>query len=539
MSDYLLSQSTDSRGGKLICALLFLLSLSIAVWFRFDRLDLKPLHHDEGVNSYFLLNLARDGKYKYDPENFHGPSLYYFTLASRAVLGDTDFALRFMPALFGVLTILLLWPLRGYLGVVGTPAAAMFLALSPGLVYFSRDFIHEMMFGCLALGLVVGAWRYASSKQVGWMVLGAISTGLMIATKETVVINLAVIILAGIAAMIWDGTRKLLHDRMFTGPNLLRSIRRDLRAAAPTLDHFLTAIIIIAFIHIIFYSSFFTNAEGATDFFKSIYLWTKDRSDKDHVHPFAYYLGILLKLELPLLAGGLLGGLVVLLKGSRFWLFTAAWTLGTVLAYSLIPYKTPWLMVSFLIPLAIMTGYAAEQIYLLLHFPITRVGWALVIIATLSFCGKLSARVNFQAYDDNGNASGYFTELGKRLEWKPYVDGQYGYVYAQTDRQFLALVDAIKNEAKKHPEPNAVGILVATPEYWPLPWYMRDYKGVAFAGKLPEGETSTIDQPIVLVNENQHDAMNAYPDFHVSSELFELRPGVSLQLYSREDPTKH
>lgn len=538
MTDYPLTDFADSRNGKIVCALLFLLSLSVAIWFRFDQLGLKPLHHDEGVNSYFLLNLAREGKYKYDPENFHGPSLYYFALASQAVFGETDFALRFFPALFGVLTILLLWPLRGYLGVVGTPVAALFLALSPGLTYFSRDFIHEMSFGCFALGLIVGAWRYGSSKYFGWLALAAVSTGLMIATKETVVINLAVIILAVLLATIWDAVRKLSHDRMFTLPNLLRTVRRDFSSVAPTLDHFLAAIVIIAFIHIILYSSLFTHSAGITDFFKSIYLWTKDRSDKDHVHPFAYYLGILVKLEFPLIVGSLLGGLIVLLKGTRFWLFTAAWTIGTLLAYSLIPYKTPWLMVSILIPLAMICGYAAEQVFTLLPFTAARAAWAAVIMASLIFCGRLSAEVNFRAYDDNGNANGYFTEFGKRQEWKPYVDGQYGYVYAQTDRQFLSLVDAIKNEAKKYTPDNSVGILVATPEYWPLPWYMRDFKGVAFVGKLPEGENATIDQPIVLINENQRDAMNAFPEFHAVSELFELRPGVSLQLYSR-DEAKH
>src|SRR5262249_29630931 len=148
----------------------------------------------------------------------------------------------------------------------------------------------------------------------------------------------------------WNDTQKLIRERRFTLPNFVRELGRDLGRVRPTLDQSLAALIIIIFIHIFFYSSAFTHWQGVSDFFYALKHWTKERSGNDHVHPFYYYFGILIKLELPLVIGAILGGLVVLLKGTRFWLFTGAWALGTALAYSLIPYKTPWLMVSFLIP---------------------------------------------------------------------------------------------------------------------------------------------------------------------------------------------
>src|SRR5215203_6011454 len=51
-----------------------------AVFLRFVSLTLKPLHHDEGVNGWFLTNLFRDGRYAYDPANYHGPTLFYISL---------------------------------------------------------------------------------------------------------------------------------------------------------------------------------------------------------------------------------------------------------------------------------------------------------------------------------------------------------------------------------------------------------------------------------------------------------------------------
>src|SRR4030095_446219 len=51
----------------------------IAAVLRFYNLNLVPLHHDEGVNGNFLLRLVREGLYQYDPANYHGPTLYYFS----------------------------------------------------------------------------------------------------------------------------------------------------------------------------------------------------------------------------------------------------------------------------------------------------------------------------------------------------------------------------------------------------------------------------------------------------------------------------
>lgn len=43
--------------------------IALAAFLRFFMLSLKPLHHDEGVNGFFLTTLFKDGIYKYDPAN--------------------------------------------------------------------------------------------------------------------------------------------------------------------------------------------------------------------------------------------------------------------------------------------------------------------------------------------------------------------------------------------------------------------------------------------------------------------------------------
>ncbi len=67
---------------------------AVAAFLRFWRLELKPLHHDEGVNGFFLTTLFRDGIYKYDPSNYHGPDLYYFALAAAKMFGLNTLSIR-------------------------------------------------------------------------------------------------------------------------------------------------------------------------------------------------------------------------------------------------------------------------------------------------------------------------------------------------------------------------------------------------------------------------------------------------------------
>src|SRR5215212_5623860 len=175
----------------------------IAAAIRFYGLGLKPLHHDEGVNGFFLTTLFREGVYKYDPANYHGPTLYYFALAVtklKAFLfgepGLGTVAVRAVPAAFGVATVWLALCLRRHIGAVGALAAAALLALSPGHVFVSRYFIHEVHFVFFTLGIVVAALRYWETADPVYLLLAAVSAALLTATKETALITLVVLGLA-------------------------------------------------------------------------------------------------------------------------------------------------------------------------------------------------------------------------------------------------------------------------------------------------------------------------------------------------------
>src|SRR5262249_1037618 len=108
------------RTWLIACGAIFLFALLT----RFYALDLKPMHHDEGVNGFFLTNLVRQHIYRYDPNNYHGPTLYYLTLPLVSLFGLSDFSLRLCTALFGLATIWLVLSLRRNIGSYAALMAA-------------------------------------------------------------------------------------------------------------------------------------------------------------------------------------------------------------------------------------------------------------------------------------------------------------------------------------------------------------------------------------------------------------------------------
>src|SRR5215208_5573355 len=192
----------------------------IAAVLRLYDLNLVPLHHDEGVNGNFLVRLVREGAYQYDPENYHGPTLYYFSAlipwttkllfgtAARDSYGLTTFTIRLIPAAFGLATIGLIFLLRRQLGSVATLAAGLMLAVSPGAVYLSRYFIHETLFVFFTLGIVVaGVWFYGK-RNPSYLIPAAASAALLFATKETAMISAGVLLIALALTFVYSSVNK-------------------------------------------------------------------------------------------------------------------------------------------------------------------------------------------------------------------------------------------------------------------------------------------------------------------------------------------
>lgn len=496
--------------------------LLIAAVLRLYDLNLVPLHHDEGVNGNFLVRLVREGAYTYDPENYHGPSLYYFSAlipwiikvlfgsAARDNYGLTTFTVRLVPALFGLATIGLVFLLRRRLGTVGTLAAALMLALSPGAVYLSRYFIHETLFVFFTLGIVVAAVRFYDERNPAYLIPAAASAALLFATKETAFISVGVLLIA--LGMTWAYMRFIPgyhNERTRSSPEGLVD---EFGGRTTLVTNVGLALTVFVALYVLFYSSFFTNYKGINDSFQTFAIWQKT-GETAHVHPVDMYLRWLIRQESPLLFLGAVGAAIAVLRPKNsFALFCGLWAFGLIAAYSLIGYKTPWLLLNFVVPLALIAGYALQAIYDMDQRQLRLV--AAIMVVAVGVAVYQTIDLNFVNYDND----------------KPY----YVYVYAHTTRPTLDLVKEVERIAKEN-SGGTTGITIVSPDYWPLPWYFRNFTRVGYYGRM-----AASSEPIIIANSNQKaevDANFGHYYEQVSSKepggMFELRPGVNLLLYQR------
>ena len=502
----------------------------IAAVLRMYDLNLVPLHHDEGVNGNFLVRLVREGYYQYDPQNYHGPTLYYFAAFFpwfvRALLGKTAMenyglttvTIRMVPAVFGLATIGLIFLLRRWLGTVATLSAALLLAISPGAVYLSRYFIHETHFVFFTLAIVVSCLYFYEQRNAFYLIPAAASAALLFATKETAMISVAVLVIALALTLIYRYLRRgRVVERRVTGRHQpetwsLHGFVEELGGPVAVGLCVIMAAITFVGLYVLFYSSFFTNSKGISDSFQTFAIWTKTGTEA-HVHPLYTYVNWFVLREGPLFFLGAIGALFIVFKPKNaLALFAALWAFGITAAYSLIPYKTPWLMLNFVVPLALIAGYAVQAIYELdgRQWRVTGV----VLFFVVSFTAYQSIDLNFKNYDNDAS--------------------KYVYVYAHTTRGMLDLVkeiDRIGNERTG----GTTGITIVSPDYWPLPWYLRNYSRVGYYGRL-----AASTEPIIIANANQQPEIEAnFRDMYQQVRSkdgdggFELRPGVRLLLYER------
>jgi predicted membrane-bound mannosyltransferase len=100
------------------------------------------------------------------------------------------------------------------------------------------------------------------------------------------------------------------------------------------------------------------------------------------------------------------------------------------------------------------------------------------------------------------------------------------------------MLDEIDQIARRSGLDAKMGITIVSPDYWPLPWYLRDYPGTGYHGHM----TATTE-PIIIASETQAAEVEAtfasrYQQINSgfnSAGSFALRPGVDLLLYVRRD----
>ena len=468
---------------------IFLLIFIIALFVRFWHLDLKLLHHDEAIHAWFSYELLTRGAWVYDP-SYHGPFLYYVTAGMFSLFGDSDLVARLLPALFGTLLIPLVYCIHriGYIDKKQTVLAALLLALSPEMVYFSRFLRHDIFMLFFTFLLLIAILYYFEYGQTRYAIIAAIATGGALCCKE----EMPVILLIFASFFIYA-----VYRGKFTLPH---NWKYDL----------LLGVFIVLMIMSVLYSAFGAHIDtlvgqnfalNTTGWYKAIEHWIAMHNEQRLGGPLYFYIPFYLLYEVPIFILAIIGTLQILGKELNLSLFTRRlknriqyfrsvvptaelvaislkqlknrdtvhsksdvffgfcvyWMILVMIFYAFVGEKVPWLIIPQLLPMCFVAVY--------------KLNWQKMVFAIVGclFLAVMTWHVAFIPADIN----------------EPIVQVQ----NSEDLREVMRLIDASDH------------VVVASKNYWPLPWYYRGerWNKIKFYGDIVDEPTLTQDNPGVII----------------------------------------
>jgi hypothetical protein len=172
------------------------------------------------------------------------------------------------------------------------------------------------------------------------------------------------------------------------------------------------------------------------------------------------------------------GGLVLCLFCQQFknlsLRYLAIYGVGTLIAYSIVPYKTPWCIISFIWPFLFMFGAAILLIPLRYRF-------ATYAASAILLCASLGSTI-------------WLNYFRCTTDTEPYV-------YVQTYNDIFKLTEPLLKLAKRNPiYYQLTGHMIRTSAY-PLPWILGDFPHIGYYehGNSPEN----LDADFLLVQEDR------------------------------------
>ena len=292
--------------------------IGFAALLRFFLLGIKPPHFDEGINGWFVdAHIVKEGFYKYDPTNYHGPLHFYVLFLSQTLFGRNLWALRLPVVLVSTLCVWLTFKFEPFVGRTAVRIAALAMAVSPGFVFYGRYSIHEVwlvLFSMLFILGLLGLWKFGTSKYLWCAGMGFAG---MILTKETYIIHLGcAVIAAGMTWMVGLLPQLSIIKRDQNTKYIVRLPRSliliwkpiaPLPDAAPAKQtwSYVDLVVVIAVavgLIVFFYSGTFFHWNGVRDIFHAYDAWFKTGHEgHGHEKPGYYWLTLIARYELPVL----------------------------------------------------------------------------------------------------------------------------------------------------------------------------------------------------------------------------------------------
>ncbi len=535
-------------------ALLLLLAAFVAACvLRFPDREIKTMHTDEATQAVKLHELM-EGRYQYDPVDHHGPTLLYSRNALNLLSGTTweemtESKLRLTPALYGVALLLLLVLAFDGMGKMALAWSAVFIAVSPLMVFYSRYFIMEVLLVFFTFACIGCGWRFFMTRKPGWLAWSGLSAGLMHATKETCVLHFMAM---GAALFVTYGAN-------FWSAGAGLGVVNRTRKSPVKRRHLLIFCAGALVASVTVFSQFFTEWRGVWDSVATYWNMLSRAGGQGHEKPFGYYFGLLwggtmsgrpaelgfspqnwmwaLGLDPDARRMVLTEGVLIVLafigcltaftvkpdrnQTNHLVRFLAVYSVATFVIYSLIGYKTPWCIMGAWHGLLLMAGLGAEQLVRLFWNQ-----WAQRIV--LALLGVASLHLALQSWR--------MTRDFARESRNPYN-------YSMTSPDVLAWVEKFHRFAEIHPPGYSLRIDQNDLNGgWPLPWYLtRQFPNYRWQG----GEVmDPASAAVLLLSHAADEALRLQLHEAGQAEVFEeqftaqsitLHPSGSLRVYVRKD----
>jgi hypothetical protein len=334
----------------------------------------------------------------------------------------------------------------------------------------------------------------------------------MILTKETYIIHLAAFAAAGCLALMWRPRKKETQSN--------RSSRQ-----LPG-RHIVAAILVGVSLIIFFYSGNFLNWKGLEGLYQTFLPWSKTGIDAaghgkpefdlfPQIYPFLakvpvlgqfgnlklnwYWVRLMLDYEWFALAG-LLFSVRFLFGGQPALRYLAIYGLGVLLAYSIVPYKTPWCSISIDWPFLFL-GAA------LIEFFAQRFNRVVAAIVSV----PLFAQAAWKSYD---------------LNLVRYDNPKERYVYVQTFSKYHSFVDPVLEKGAKDPaEKKELSGLILLSSYFPIPWVLGDFPNIGYYTKT-DSWPDKLDADFIAVEADKADELEKRLKDRYFTADFYLRDGM-------------
>ncbi len=467
---------------------ILLAALAVRCWW----IDLRPPHFDEGINGWFADRITATGLYSYDPSNYHGPLHFYLVWISQTLFGRELWSLRLPAILAGMLSVAAMLRFRIFFGEPVSRFAALAMALSPAYVFYGRYSIHEswqVFFSILLLQGILGLWQTGGRR---WFFTLCAGVAGMVLTKETYILHIGCFVLAAAVLGIWG---RIVPSRP-AWPVARQSWTRDDVILGGGL-----ATLVIVF----FYSGAFMDFSLLRGLYQTFTLWIDtgvkagghEKTTYDLVGLLNYYwIALMARYEWPALVG-LIAGLRYAAPSDARYRFIAIAAGGVLLAYSIIPYKTPWCVISILWPFYLLLGGLLRE---LAHdLSSRRVWWVAAPLLVVSTGAML------------------------KLNFRDFTDDREPYVYVQTHTDVYDFVHPLILATKLDQGAFHLRGAMLLDSYYPLPWMLGDFTSIGYYKKENLPDLNGMD--FFAIQSDQEESTEKTLRFPFFKVPFRLRSG--------------